>query len=82
MSIRNGGTLTLADLFRERRQVERGIAEAAEEPAEQTLQERGWILLWLLRVFRMKGKNACLARGARHILRRNCSLRHRFGYPL
>ena len=55
--------------------------KAAGGRAVLSRRERGWILLWLLRVCRMKGKSACLKEGAHRILRRNCSQRRRFGYP-
>jgi hypothetical protein len=76
--IRNGDTPSLADLLQARRRVERGIAAEAEGRAVQARRERSR----LQRVFRTTGKNAFLARGARHILHKSYLQRHRFGYPL
>jgi hypothetical protein len=81
--IRNGGTSTLAGWFQVRwrwvrRQVERRIAAAAEGPEAQARREQ----IRLLRVYRMKGKNAFLAQGARRILHKSYSQQQRFGYPL
>jgi hypothetical protein len=76
--IRNGDTPTLADLPQASRQVEQGIAAAAEGRAAQPQRER----IRLLQASRMKGKNARLARGARHILHKSYLQRHHFGYPL
>jgi hypothetical protein len=35
-----------------------------------------------LRISRTRDKNACLERGALHILRRTCLRQYRLGYPL
>lgn len=73
-------TSALAGSFQQRWQLERGIAEEAEEPAAFAPRESPAYLA-ALRVSRRKGKNVRLEGAAHHILRRTYLQQYRLGYP-